>query len=201
MNDSGFVVSRQKRSGFTLVELLVVVSIIGLLAGISIPIVSSMISKARLTQARNTAHQLKNAISSYVTDYRKFPVRATNGTSGDTQLISDHTLMDVLLAADKEAELQGLNQRKTVYFSGSQGRSMGNGRYKGGVILSNGGAGELWDPFGEKYRVILDTDSNGRIPAPDWLENSGEELSLSVAVWSAGKDRDDSAATDNQKSW
>ncbi|MEM9017491.1 MAG: prepilin-type N-terminal cleavage/methylation domain-containing protein [Verrucomicrobiota bacterium] len=58
---------------FTLLELLVVIAIIGILAGLMFPATTGALRKAERTHAQNTSYQLKNAISAYFTEYRKYP--------------------------------------------------------------------------------------------------------------------------------
>ncbi len=200
MKIQGLVRKTNRLGGFTLMELLVVISIIAVLASLMIPIAGMMAVRARNAQAEQTAANLKNAITAYFTDYRRYPVRSTV-REGDSQVLSDHSLMDALLGADSEAKPGGLNTRRTLYYSGNQARPATNGRYRAGVKLSDGGAGELWDPFSEYYRVTLDTDNNNRIFAPDWFRAESKELPGSIIVWSAGRDKDDSTKEDNIKTW
>jgi len=153
------------RSGFTLLELLVVITIIGILAGLMFPAATGVLRKAQASHAEHTAHQLKNAISAYFTEYRKYPVDP-NAEEG-TELESSHELMDVLLGSDREAESGGLNPRRIAFYTGKEAKPMGNGRYRKGVRLESGGAGELWDPWGNYYQVVMDLDYNSRVRRPE----------------------------------
>lgn len=62
--------------GFTLVELLVVISIIGLLAGLSIPAVGGAMNSAKKAKVSAFAHQVRTALVQFNTEYGYFP---TNG--------------------------------------------------------------------------------------------------------------------------
>lgn len=186
------------RAAFTLLELLVVISIIGILAGLMFPAATGALRKAEEANAQNTAYNLKNAISAYYTEYRKYPVDS-NTDEGET-LYSDHVIMDVLLGADSEAERGGLNPRRIAFFTGKQAKPMGGGKYRKGVKLESGGAGELWDPYGQYYRLILDLDYNNRVQTPDWDKaTDSRELPESILVWSLGKEED--VDNDNIKTW
>ena len=56
---------RRSEKGFTLVELMIVVVIIGILASIAIPKFSAMISKAKSTEAKSILNQIISLEVSY----------------------------------------------------------------------------------------------------------------------------------------
>jgi prepilin-type N-terminal cleavage/methylation domain-containing protein len=65
--------SYRSTAGFTLVELMVVIAIIGILASIMFPVFSSAREKARQTQCLNNQKQLALAIIMYAHDFERFP--------------------------------------------------------------------------------------------------------------------------------
>lgn len=67
---------------FTLVEILVVVSIIGLLAGLSIPAVGGAMAAARKAKVTAMAHQIRTAITQFNTEYGYFPTNGINTGTG-----------------------------------------------------------------------------------------------------------------------
>lgn len=70
----------QKRTGFTLVELLVVVAIIGILIGMLLPAVQQVREAARRTVCSNNLAQLGIAIHNYEFAMEKFPPGVVNPT-------------------------------------------------------------------------------------------------------------------------
>jgi prepilin-type N-terminal cleavage/methylation domain-containing protein len=64
---------RTHRSGFTLVELLVVIGIIAILAGVIIAGVSSALRFAKRTKANTIAEQIATAVQNYYTEYGVYP--------------------------------------------------------------------------------------------------------------------------------
>jgi len=64
---------RQAQQGFTLIELMIVVAIIGVLAAIAIPAYQDYTIRAQVAEGLNLAATAKNAISTYYTDRGDFP--------------------------------------------------------------------------------------------------------------------------------
>jgi len=188
------------RRGFTLIELMVVIVIIGILASITVPAATKMISQAKKTQCTNDALQLKSAVGTYFTEYRKYPVKNPQPDDGNSPSFSDNELMDILLASDREADRGGLNPRRISFCSFKKAKPAGNGKYRSGVVLQSDGGGELWDPYTQYFRVVMDTDYNNRIPAPSFVDDVAA-LPQGVIVWSAGPDEEDFEAQDNIVTW
>jgi general secretion pathway protein G len=74
----------QRRSAFTLIELLLVLVILGVLAGIVVPKFSGTTSKARNTAAQTQISTFKTALDSYEVDMGSYP----KGKDGLRELVS-----------------------------------------------------------------------------------------------------------------
>ena len=64
---------RQEQQGFTLIELMIVVAIIGILAAIAIPAYQDYTIRAQVSEGLNLAATAKNAVSTFHTDRGTFP--------------------------------------------------------------------------------------------------------------------------------
>lgn len=73
---------RKKYSAFTLIELLIVIVIIGILAGLIIFALRSATLKARDARAKNSVRSVQTALETYLTDNANFSSINWHGGSG-----------------------------------------------------------------------------------------------------------------------
>ena len=78
------------RRGFTLIELMVVVAVIGILTAIAIPLYTNMQVRARVAKAQADSRALVSAISVYTAHMQSLPpnLAALNGTVVNSQGVS-----------------------------------------------------------------------------------------------------------------
>ncbi len=183
--------STQTQAGFTLVEMLVVITIIAILVAITVPFVIRAYTKSKVATARTDMVNLKGAIQSYHNDYSRFPSArgvVPNAKGGDLTFhlpigrkhadgspqdagnwanppvtVDNSDLMAILMALDKGPnQNHGRNPKKTSYLTPNSADDAA----AGGV----GPDGVFRDPFGNPYVITVDLDGNGQVADLFYLE-------------------------------
>lgn len=117
--------SNVMKKGFTLVELLVVVAIIGLMAGIATVSVNSVRSKGRDAKRVADIKQIQNALELHYSDVGDYPdAPANNSTLGTTTAGANNA--QVLSSSGWEA---ALTAGATAYMTGVPRDPMNSGLY------------------------------------------------------------------------
>ena len=157
---------RSKRA-FTLIELLVVITIIGILMGLLFPAVGSALHSAKRAQAKNDAVNIATAISSYESEYGRFP--KIDGQNANTA-----KLMNVLAGKDEDG-----NPRQIVFLEIPRAK----GGKNGAISQGQGGFSSGWrDPWGNEFEVRIDDDYDNEVE----FDDGGETINKQVIVWSMG---------------
>ena len=102
--------------GFTLVELMIVVAIIGILASTAVPAYQSYTIRSQVAEGLNMSGPLKNAVATYSIDHGAFPVDNANaalnppasytGKFVDSISVNGNTI-SILFGNDANAQING----------------------------------------------------------------------------------------------
>ena len=128
---------RPPRNAFTLIELMVVITIIGILVAILLPVIGAVFTSGEKTQARTEIAGLEAALRKYYDDYNKFP----SGT-GEPKQQATESLAKLLSGVNEGGE----NPREKMYME-FKPSSVSNGKFV--------------DPWGQPYWVSTDTNLDG----------------------------------------
>ena len=89
----------KKQQGFTLIELMIVVAIIGILAAIAIPAYQDYTIRAQVSEGLNLAAGAKAAVTEFTQDRGAFPTNNNNAGIADPTEISGKYVVSVTNAS------------------------------------------------------------------------------------------------------
>ncbi len=205
-----------KKRSFTLVELLVVVGILAILAGLVIPAVVGAKQQGRITQARADMSSLRTAFEGMYRDYNRMAKKNNSSYELGSQTFSEKpsssgciTIMETSananycnviaeLSVPASLSTPSLNKRRIKYldprpeYDPSQGPTSGKN------------PDNTWlDPWGNPYMIRINVDGSEQIVDPS---DSTKKLSGRIIIWSLGPDGEsgadasgDSGSGDNAK--
>ena len=171
------------RQAFTLLELLVVISIIIVLMGLLFPAFRGVTDQTKRTQAKNDLTQIVTAVNAFYTEYGRYPTAAASDASakfGPGGVTNDGLFN----------ELRGvtvtLNTRQIVFINPPDAKDQTNPR--GGIRNSDK---QWFDPWGTPYAVALDADYDNLVTPNPYGGGGGagaDPIRQGVIAWSLGKD-------------
>lgn len=164
-----------KKHTFTLVELLVVIMIIGVLAGLILPAIQKGRVKAEVVDCKQRMNALATAIKQYESTYGYMPLAIGKATSSSSDVYGAETLIDYLT---------GTNPRGIRFLEPT----------------ASGGAYQ--DPWEGDFYFAWDLETgnayDGQIPEANvtGVNNGGNPINASFIIWSQGIDGSVGAADD-----
>ena len=120
--------NRPQSRGFSLIELVVVISILAILAGVLVPRVTSHMKSARDARRLADIKTIRNAIEQYYMDKGSYPVATPNSSYGGWDVSHDNNFITVLRNSGYLEEMpadpindETYHYRYYVYAAGSYG--------------------------------------------------------------------------------
>ena len=138
------------RSGFTLVEMLVVIGMIGALAGISFPVYRSIRAKVEKQALSMELTSLDRAVDNFVTEYNYMPYIGSSYPTSDAQYnnVQIREWMGVLVGAESVT-----NFKQIKFFEPREVKGK-PGSYQGGLLTNNDGSVIYYTPWGTELLVM-----------------------------------------------
>ena len=159
-----------KQKGFTLIELMIVVAIIGILAAIAIPQYQNYVARAQVAEGLALASGAKTAVAEYFNTNETFPADNTEAGLSDAGTITGNYVESVTVSvADGKALI-------TALFSSTDAHSKIQGGEMTLTAVDHGGS------------IVFACTSTGSIDITAYLPSScrdltGPGLVLNGSVW------------------
>jgi prepilin-type N-terminal cleavage/methylation domain-containing protein len=177
-----FQSSVRRDGGFTLLELLVVITVIAVLAGLLFPAIQSALERARKVQAKNDLVQIVTAVNAFYTEYGRYP---TTVTSGDATYGPGATPTDAVFKELRALSGSSMNTRQVVFISPPEDATQASPKGK------IGSDGQFHDPWTTAYSIKIDADYDNQVGNPYGSSGGAgpDPLRQGIVTWSLGKDR------------
>lgn len=181
---------RPNKQSFTLIEMLVVMVIIVVLAGLLLPVVQVAKTSADQARARENIHQMAAAFRAYFSEFGRWPSNtfAAANIAGAPSGSSDYLITTNLFANTSSITFYDYSAKDIV-------------QVVSGTITN----AYIVDPWKNPYRVRLDTGYTGGVLNP---HDNSTLLQWGFAIWSQGPDGTNDLGgdtslfnKDNLKSW
>lgn len=176
--------------GFTLIELIVVIAILGTLAGIAYPAYMGITQNANKSAAHKTCVDIVSGVANFKSDYNNilpyYPNAAKPNRDDQVFLITergkDAGLVAILTGYEEKDDSYTLNTNKEAYIKPTKAEA----KNEGGLHGESAKELSLFDPWGKPYYIVLSESLDGCID-PFTQKRLRNESCL---VYSTGPDGD-----------
>ncbi len=175
-----------RRSAFTLIELLIVIGIIALLAGLAIPASGVAMRMVKKVKTQAALKDITLGIKQYQVEYSRYPVPSDYKSESPIPLSEGNGVLKVLLGQNES----GMNAREIAFIEPPPAK---NGA--GGLTGDKGSYGYA-DTWGEPFEVVMDVNYDNRIDNPDSQNDdpmvkgdAPSELIMGAIAYSIGEDK------------
>jgi prepilin-type N-terminal cleavage/methylation domain-containing protein len=175
---------RSSDNAFTLIEMLVVIAIIGTLAGLLLPVVNRAKRQAKIAQAGTEVRNLAAAITAYQSLYGIYPCSDADGKGGAdiTYTNGNRDIIIILLDLDEGVNAGHVrNPQKHVFLTGKLVNNT--------ILPGIGSDYNFRDPWGTPYVITLDLNYDNRCYDSLYSPPPAKEIPAPVLVWSYGPNR------------
>jgi prepilin-type N-terminal cleavage/methylation domain-containing protein len=191
-----------RHSGFTLIELMVVIAVIIILVGFSIPALTKAQQNAKRAKAKVQVRQIEKAFVAYHDEYGEWPKEMTSYDSNPRE--DSLTGIEIeekcaqMLAGEAVQGTDGVYNEQEIKFLPKVNIAMSqDGDYSKRGFL---------DPWGHCYKYMMDFNDDGVVKvqysnASGGGDRTEEVRGQGVAVWSRGGDGIDNIDGDDITSW
>lgn len=177
----------RNNAGFTLIEVIVIVAILAILAGILAPMIFSQIDEAKLTRAEADAKSISSAVLTFRKDLGVWPNLSGAGCAANTTLLNGQGNLPQGLAAMAYNTTAPINMKDVL--SSDQEECYNGTLYKGPYIAT-----VTADPWGNAYIIgadqfninsraafVLSAGPNGTIDTPVFAVSTlGDDIGIRV---------------------
>jgi len=158
-------IPNRKEASFTLVELLVVVSIIGLLAGLAFPAITGAMKAGKKAEVAAMAEQIRTAVNAFYAEYSAYPTDSSG-------LVFRKTTSD-FLGAISSTNTNGGNSRGIVFLEVPPKFTNSDG-----IVTPAGFSKNRTNFF-----ILIDTENAGFVNPSQVSGVTNTNVPSSVAVW------------------